>query len=136
MAVNEYLERELVAYYRRQRRRHLVFMAVFGAGLVATLAWLVLAKPEDGFWSAPVAAIGMPSTVGVIVIGLILATTRPVLLELLRSGVQVTGVRRGVSVIGRRPDRSSVLDTHVPAIFVQLADGPRRSCSRLAIRSS
>jgi hypothetical protein len=124
MALNEYLERALVAYYRRQQHRYVGSFIACGVGLGVVIAWVLLAKPAEGWFSAPVALVGIPCAVGFVVLMLIiLVGHRRTLLEWLREGLHVRKVKRGTTVVSKRPDRPQLLEVRVPTIFVEMSDG-------------
>ena len=122
--LNEYLERALEAYYRRHVRRNLGFFLACAFGLVVVVGWVLFTRPEKGWFSAPVALVGIPCAFGVLVLGflMLMVRERPVL-EHLRAGVRVKKVKRGVTVISKRPARPQLLENRVPTVFVEFDDG-------------
>ena len=122
--VNEYLERTLVAYYRRQDASRLGCLVACAVGLGTVVAWVMVTKPEAGWFSAPVALVGVPCAFGLLVYGaLVWVTRRKPVLELLRMGIGVSKVKRGITVVSRRPDRPQLIERHVPTVFVEFSDG-------------
>ena len=110
--VNPMLERELLAYHRRHRRRDVV---TIGIALCCLLPAVVgaLASPTN---ARAVTVFGVPGLFG-LGIGLwSLWTHRPQLLERLRTGIPIHDVRRGTALAEDvKPD--------FPTLHVDFKDG-------------
>ena len=117
--VNANLERALVGYYRRQRRRDILMLSASIAAVVIAIAWVVITKPPEGWFNKVVAFVGIPGAAAALFCAWSLLSHRAYLLERIRTGVPIHHVRRG-----RAPLRTV---DDVPTIYVEFADGRTNS---------
>lgn len=75
MVADEQMAAAQAGYYRRQQHRYLGSFLACSVGLAVVVAWLLLAKPADGWFGLPVALVGVPCAFGVLVLGLLLVVT-------------------------------------------------------------
>ena len=129
--VNEYLERALLEYYARYRRRDVKIGAVGAIAMVLAALYVVAAKPDDGWLSTPTAVLGLPGAFGFLFgLGSYL-TRRPVLLDHVRTGIPIQRVRRADRPLDVRTSllvravsgesRIHVNDVHT--LYVDFCDG-------------
>lgn len=99
MVADEYTARARVGHDRRQLHRYLGSFIACCLGLGVVIAWVLIAKPADGWFGLPVALVGVPCAFGVLVLGLLLGASYGRLwLEALR----------GLRKVARRPDATGV----------------------------
>ena len=85
-----------------EQRRYLGSFIACGVGLAVVIAWVLLAKPAEGWFGLPVGLVGVPCAFGVLMFGIAL----------------VTGFHRPVKRSG-----GVLIDSRVTAIFVEFSDG-------------
>jgi hypothetical protein len=108
--LNQRLEDLLLEHYGAQNRTHLfVFWLCFVVAAVVA-AWVMIKRPDEGLFSLPVVAVGIPSVIGIVISDVILLLNRREhLVHKMRAGIAVRRVQRAAHA--------------VPTIFVELADG-------------
>jgi hypothetical protein len=99
--MNPYLEKALVEYYARQRKRLLIFGAVMLVAALGVVGYVLVGKPDDGWMSVPVALVGGPCAFGVVILGVFVVMQRnPLLLRVLRERPRdIRSVQRGDTVV-------------------------------------
>lgn len=75
MVASEQVAQAQAANHRRQQQRYWGSFIACGVGLAVVIAWVLLAKPADGWFGLPVALVGVPCAFGVLVLGLLLVAT-------------------------------------------------------------
>ena len=108
--MNAHLERALLEHYGAQNRTHLFVFALCFVVASIVAAWVMITRPDEGFLSLPVVAVGIPCVIGIVISDVILLfNRRGHLLHKMRAGMQIRSVQRGTQP--------------TPTIFVELADG-------------
>ena len=129
--VNEYLERALLEYYARHRRRDVKIAAVSVVAMVLAALYVVVAKPEDGWLSTPTAVLGLPGVLGFVFCAWSYLTCRPVLLDQVRTGIPIQRVRRADRPVHVRAGlliralsgESKIHVNDIPTLYVDFSDG-------------
>lgn len=97
----------------REQHRYLGSLLACGVGMGVVVAWVVLAKPEEGWWSPPVALVGVPCAIGFLALGIfaVAAYVRAWQESIRRRGMKPRVVSNGIptAVVERGDVRSSGL---------------------------
>lgn len=129
--VNPYLERALVGYRRKQTKQHTVGLAISAVAVAIVVAYVLLAKPEDGWLCTPSGLVLLPGAFGILICGSMAHAARKIhLLDKLRTGIAIRRVRRDVTKIELRRGLIHI-DKKVPTIFVDFTDGKTLSVMSL-----
>lgn len=121
--VNPYLERALGGYKHRQRKQNVIGLVISAGAVVFAVAWVLLARPEDGWFCTPSALFLLPGAFGIVICGTLALTSRKVgLLDKLRTGIAIRKVRRDTTHIEIRRGLLRI-QKQVPTIFVDFTDG-------------
>ncbi|HZS41809.1 MAG TPA: hypothetical protein VFF06_33500 [Polyangia bacterium] len=116
------MERALVTHYGHKRKRMWIAFALSLALLIFPTCWVLVTKPEDGFFN-PVTTLALVGVVGVVASLYWLASAgNYLLLRTLRENPRsMRAVRRGDTVF---QGRTSGVEFHrTPTLFVDLVDG-------------
>lgn len=99
----------MVASEQMGREQHPYLGSFIGCGVGAAvvIAWVLLAKPEEGWWSPPVALVGVPCAIGFVVLGMLIVAAYG---RALRYAVR------------RRAWERRVLSNGVPTVVVESGD--------------
>lgn len=126
--MNPYLEKALIVYYEQKRKRMWIAFGVSLALVAIATCWMLLTKPEEGFFSreglfSPASALGLVGVVGVVgALWWLLMGGNDLLLRILREEPRsLRAVRRGETVF--KGQRTGVEYHRVPTLFVDLLDG-------------
>lgn len=60
----------------RGQHRHVGSLIACGVGMAVVIAWVLLAKPAEGWFGLPVALVGVPCAIGFVGIGLLVVAER------------------------------------------------------------
>lgn len=55
----------------REQHRYMGSLVACGFGMGVVIAWVLLAKPEEGWLSPPVALVGVPCAIGFVALGIL-----------------------------------------------------------------
>jgi hypothetical protein len=91
----------------REQYRYLGSFIACGVGMVVVVAWVLLGKPEEGWWSPPVALVGVPCAIGFVALGVLVIAAYA---RALRYAVR------------RRVWERRVVSNGVPAVVVDTGD--------------
>jgi hypothetical protein len=129
--VNPYLERALAGYQRRRVKQHAIGLAISSLAVVIAVAYVLLAKPEDGWLCTPSGLLLLPGAIGIVICaGMALDAQKLPVLDQLRTGIAIRTVRRDVRHIEVRRGVVRVAKD-IPVVLVDFTDGKTMSVPSL-----